>query len=345
MRQAIQNLRNAELDSNTLRGSGDVDDKLGEDPTVTEEDKGTAGQDSDTDPDGPKATEEKRHTAGAEGAASDTTGDLTQDVMTFGRKGSEPGEFHHPRGVVVSPSNDIFVADMSNKRVQVHTTEGVYLRHFPTVVPGTADKDMGPHDVCMDGNGTLWVVGEGGSAEHVVQYSTDGIAMGGFHLEEIGYFRGIAVDMRTNHILVTDAHQGAVHVFRPDGSLVRTVQHPREEMRRPRYVTVDGNFLVSDRDTHRVYVYDESGKFLFQFGGEGSGEGQMSFPHGICTDSSGHILVADYGNERVQIFTRHGEFVRTVHPGFNPEGLAVGPEGQLVVTSHFDHTVTVYPCY
>eukprot|EP00058_Branchiostoma_floridae_P002426 XP_002587914.1 hypothetical protein BRAFLDRAFT_87302 [Branchiostoma floridae] len=336
---------------------GDVGgDKVGADPTVEEEDGKTPRQDSGSgssgkaDVLGKEAPEQERHTAGTEGATSGSTGDKKQDVITFGGKGSEPGKFRFPRGVVVSPSNEIFVTDELNRRVQVHSTEGVYLRHFPAVVPGTGDKDMEPFDVCMDGNGTLWVVGRGETAAHVVQYSTDGTAMAGFDLEKIRHSGGIAVNMRTNHILVTDADQGEVHVFRPDGSLVRTVRHPEGEMRRPGDVTVDGegNILVSDWDTHCVYVYDESGKFLFKFGGWGRGEGQLMGPAGICTDSSGHILVLDPMNKRVQIFTRHGEYVRTVstgHSGFQPHDLAVGPEGQLVVTNHWDNIVTVYPNY
>eukprot|EP00058_Branchiostoma_floridae_P000678 XP_002586166.1 hypothetical protein BRAFLDRAFT_109861 [Branchiostoma floridae] len=328
-------------------GPGDVGDKLGGDLTVQEEDKRSARQDSGIgreDVLGSEAPMQERHTAGIEVTASE---DMDQQVITFGGGGSKPGKFSYPRGVVVSPSNEIFVVDELNRRVQVNSTEGVYLRYFPTVVPGTGGKDMEPHDVCMDGNGTLWVVGEGGSADHVVQYSTDGTAMAGFDLKKINYSRGIAVDMRTYHILVTDADQGEVHVFRPDGSLVRTVRHPRAGKIRPRYVTVDGegNILVSDWYNNYVYVYDEFGKFLFQFGGKGSGEGQLMSPRGICRDSSGHILVADSGNERVQIFTRHGEFVRTVRTGFKPTGLAEGPEGQLVVTGYLDHTVTIYPNY
>ncbi|XP_078584574.1 uncharacterized protein LOC144866770 [Branchiostoma floridae x Branchiostoma japonicum] len=334
---------------NTTGGPGDVGDKPGGDLTVQEEDKRSARQDSGIgreDVLGSEAPMQERHTAGMEGTASRPRGDMKQ--ITFGGEGSEPGKFDFPRGVMVLPSNEIFVTDMHNRRIQVHSMEGVYLRHFPTVVPSKGGYYMGPHDVCIDGNGTLWVVGWGKkAADHVVQYSTDGTAMARFDLKKIDYFRGIAVDMRTNHILVT-ADQGAVHVFRPDGSLVRTVGHPRVGgMRHPRYITVDGegNILVSEWDTHCVYMYDESGKFLFQFGGEGSGEGQLKYPRGICTDSSGHILVADSGSGRIQIFTRHGEFVRTVRTRSNPEGLAVGPEGQLVVTDSFNCTVTVYPNY
>ncbi|XP_019630271.1 PREDICTED: uncharacterized protein LOC109474417 [Branchiostoma belcheri] len=272
--------------------------------------------------------------AGAEGAPPRTTGDFTQGKITYSRWGLEPGKILSPRGVVVSPSKEIFVTDGLNRRVQVLTTEGVYLRHFPTVVPGTEDKDMEPHDASMDGNGTLWVVGRGQSAEHVVQYSTDGTALTQFHLRMNRYYRGIAMDMRNNHILVTDATRGEVEVFRPDGSLVLRFGDPEGGMRSPRYITVDGegNILVSDCSTQSVYTFDESGKFLLKFGGEGSDEGQLQVPRGICTDSSGHIIVADRGNKTVQMFTRHGEYVRTIETGFKSEGVAVGPEGQLVVT-------------
>ncbi|XP_078665202.1 uncharacterized protein LOC144907727 [Branchiostoma floridae x Branchiostoma belcheri] len=293
------------------------------------------------------ATQTHSPLTGAEAAAPRTTGDFRQREITYGRQGSEPGKFRGPRGVVVSPSNKIFVADKNNRRVQVHTTEGVYLRHFPTVVPDTEDKDMKPHDVSIDSNGTLWVVGRGESGEHVVQYSTDGTAMTQFHLQKIGPYRGIAVDMRNDHILVSDADRKEVEVFRPDGSLVRRFRDPAGEMGRPRYITVDGegNILVTDWDTTFVYMYDESGKFLLKFGYFGRGEGQLRNPHGICTDSSGHIIVADWGNKRVQIFTRHGEYVRSFETGFQPEGVAVGPEGQLVVTDYYGDSVTVFPSY
>ncbi|XP_078665761.1 uncharacterized protein LOC144908123 [Branchiostoma floridae x Branchiostoma belcheri] len=315
-----------------------------EESTVKDTNKSTE-RDENVD----KLAEQKRPTsAGAEGAAPRTSGDFRQGKITYGGKGSEPGKFWGPRGVVVSSSNEIFVADTNNRRVQVHTTEGVYLRHFPTIVLRTGVMDMVPYDVSMDGNGTLWVVGSGESGDHVVQYSTDGTAMTKFHLQKRDvWHRRIAVDMRNNHILVTDTDRGEVEVFRPDGSLVRRFGHPEGEMSDPRYITVDGegNIFVSDARTYSVYMYDESGEFLLEFGGKGSGECQLRYPRGICTDNSGQIIVADSRNRRVKMFTRHGEYVRTIETGFEPHGVAVGPAGQLVMADYQNHSVTIFPSY
>ncbi|KAI8506161.1 hypothetical protein Bbelb_165140 [Branchiostoma belcheri] len=309
--------------------------KAREESTVKDEDKEAVTLSTQSEE---ERTEEKQTTVaavGAEGAAPPTIGDFRKGMIIYGKRGSEPGNFLSPRGVVVSTSNEIFVADAWNTRVQVHNTKGTYLRHFPTVVPGTEDKEMAPHDISMDNSGTLWVVGNGKSADYVVQYNTDGTAMTQFHLQKSKPFRGIAVDKRNNHILVTDADQNNVQVFRSDGSLVQSFGHPEEELRNPRYLTVDGegNVLVSDWSTHFVYMFDESAKFLLKFGGQGSGEGQLRSPRGICTDSLGYIIMAESGNERVQMFTRHGVYVRTIETGSSVEGVAVGPDGQLIMTN------------
>ncbi|KAI8511761.1 hypothetical protein Bbelb_108610 [Branchiostoma belcheri] len=310
----------------------DTGETTREESTAKDADKSTERDEKEDRLSTQQTETERPASAGAEGAAPRTTGDLEQGKITFGGEGSEPGKFRAPRGVLVSPSNEIFVTDTYNRRVQVHNTKGVYLNHFPTVVPGTDDREMEPQDVSMDGNGALWVVGRGDSADHVVQYSTGGIIMTQFHLRKSRYYRGIVVDIRNNHVLVTDKDRGEVEVFRPDDSLVRRFGHP--EMKDPRYITVDreGNILVSNPVTDSVYMYDESGQFLLRFGGEGSGERSL---RGICTDSSGHILVADRVKRRVQMFTRHGEYVRSVETGLRVHGVAVGPEGQLAVwTDH-----------
>jgi DNA-binding beta-propeller fold protein YncE len=50
-----------------------------------------------------------------------------QGIMSFGEKGSEPGQFQYPLCVSVAPNNLVYVADLNNERVQVFSPFGQYL--------------------------------------------------------------------------------------------------------------------------------------------------------------------------------------------------------------------------
>ncbi|XP_078609182.1 uncharacterized protein LOC144880707 [Branchiostoma floridae x Branchiostoma japonicum] len=266
--------------------------------------------------------------------------------ITFGGKGSEPGKFVFPRGVVMTPKNEICVADGDNRRVQILTNRGVHLHQFSIVLPETGGGTMRPEDITVDKNGNLWLVGSHGSDDYVVNYTTDGRPIFKFSLPYTGRLRGIAVNDRSNQVIVTerDGINAALKVFKPDGTLVNEFGRDLG-MTYPRYVAIahDGNILVSDWDTHHIYVFDETGNFKFKFGGRGSEDGQLTEPHGVCTDSFGNIIVADRGNNRVELFTKHGEFIRhTATDLASPNGVATGQGNELVVTC-WDNTVTIFP--
>ncbi|XP_019613525.1 PREDICTED: tripartite motif-containing protein 3-like [Branchiostoma belcheri] len=289
-------------------------------------------------------------------------GELQPQMVTFGERGSGTGQFNDPLGVTVSEEGEIFVSDKENQRIQVFTLQGTFVRQFPTVVPG--EQEMYPHDVAMDGEGNLWVVGrtenlwvvgDMDSAEFAVQYNKQGRVLRKFDLQKTGRGRGVAVDTRRNHILITQTTEdpsnlhGEVLVFGKKGifgrtvGLVRTVGQ-QQGMGWPQYITVDGegNILVSDRDNHCVYVYNEDGQFLFKFGGWGCGEGQLYKPRGICTDRAGNIIVADKGNRRVEMFDKTGKFLKHITTDMKePYAVAMATQGQLVVTDE-DQKVTIF---
>ncbi|KAI8514039.1 hypothetical protein Bbelb_083630 [Branchiostoma belcheri] len=279
--------------------------------------------------------------------------------VTFGREGSGTGQFQGPRGVTVSDEGKIFVADRWNYRIQVFTLQGTFVHQFPTVVSGA--QKMYPRDVAMDAEGNLWVVGSKGSAEFAVQYTKQGRVLRKFDLQKSRLDRGVAVNTRKNHILITQTtgnpnnRHGEVQVFRPDGKLVKTVGgkfknfvRRRQGMKHPGYITVDreGNFLVSDGDSNCVFLYDEDRQIQFQFGGEGRGEGQLRYPRGICTDSAGNIIVADGGNRRVEMFDKTGTFLKHIATDMeSPQAVAMATQGQLVVTDNRNQTVTIFQNY
>ncbi|KAI8484865.1 hypothetical protein Bbelb_374620 [Branchiostoma belcheri] len=63
----------------------------------------------------------------------------------------------------------------------------------------------------------------------------------------------------------------------------------------------------------------------------------------ICLDTSGRIIVANSKDNRVDMFTSQGEFVHTIAIITYPRGIAMGPCGELVVTSTSTNTVTIFP--
>eukprot|EP00058_Branchiostoma_floridae_P018625 XP_002604114.1 hypothetical protein BRAFLDRAFT_71598 [Branchiostoma floridae] len=135
-----------------------------------------------------------------------------------------------------------------------------------------------------------------------------------------------------------------ISVSDEDGTLVRTVGQ-QQGMMHPWYITVDGegNILVSDQNNHCVYVYNTGGRFLFQFGGHGSGEGQLKRPQGICTDRAGNIIVADSGNSRVEMFDKTGQFLKHIATDMKkPQAVAIATQGQLVVSDSGEHRVSIF---
>ena len=44
-------------------------------------------------------------------------------LYCFGSKGSDDGEFNHPRGIVIGPNGNIYVTDACNKRVQIFSIQ------------------------------------------------------------------------------------------------------------------------------------------------------------------------------------------------------------------------------
>lgn len=48
-------------------------------------------------------------------------------------------------------------------------------------------------------------------------------------------------------------------------------------------------------------VFNEEGEFLLKFGCSGEENGQFNAPTGVDVDLNGNIIVADWGNSRIQV--------------------------------------------
>lgn len=68
------------------------------------------------------------------------------------------------------------------------------------------------------------------------------------------------------------------------------------------------NLYVSDSGNKRVSKFKKNGEFLFNFGAEDSGEGELKSPSGLYYNEM-KIYVADRDNDRIVVFDTNGNFL------------------------------------
>jgi len=74
----------------------------------------------------------------------------------------------------------------------------------------------------------------------------------------------------------------------------------------------------------RVLKFDKDGRYLTQWGGKGSEPGKFQVAHGLAFDRRGQLWVMDRENQRIQVFTQAGTFVREMKYAGLPCSTAFG---------------------
>ena len=136
--------------------------------------------------------------------------DLTYS-SSFGREGSNNGEFNYPRDLSTDRDGNVYVADSDNHRIQVFTTDGVYLRQFGKEGEGEGELKQ-PVSIAIDSHNVVYV-GELGN-DHVSIFSTDGESFGrpGKGPVQFNCPWGLAVDKKGT-VYVCDTYNHRIQIF------------------------------------------------------------------------------------------------------------------------------------
>jgi len=176
-------------------------------------------------------------------------------------------------GVFVDDKDQVWLFTRANPPVQVYTTEGKFVRAWGEGMIGATPTSLGSHQIKIDHEGLVWLCD---TANHVVLKCT------------------------------------------PEGKLLATLGTPgrwgcdERHFNRPTDVAItpDGRIFVTDGyGNARVVEFDARGKFVKQWGTQGTGPGEFSLPHAIGFDSKGRLYVADRNNARIQVFDQDGRFL------------------------------------
>ena len=163
---------------------------------------------------------------------------------------------------------------------------------------------------------------------------------------------GIAVDL-AGFAYVGEEATGSVLVLDPGWNFVRKLGAGNGEFLLPNHIAVDPDpsslIYVSDSGANVVKVYAPSGELVRIIGGPGTLDGQFGFPTGVFVSSAGEVFVADQDNNRVQVFSRGGTFLRRIRltsgmmgsSGGRIQGLTVDSLGRIYVAEAFQAAVRV----
>jgi sugar lactone lactonase YvrE len=114
-------------------------------------------------------------------------------------------------------------------------------------------------------------------------------------------------------LYVADSNNGRLVVFGRTGEQIGVIRRGpgAGDLGMPRGLTIDdqGRLYVVDNTDHSIKVYQTSAdpvalpEFLGSFGEPGIGDGMFRFPNAVAADTRGRLYVADWNNDRVQVWT------------------------------------------
>ena len=125
-----------------------------------------------------------------------------------------------------------------------------------------------------------------------------------------GNFTGIAVNKSKSRIAIADCDLNRVTVSRMDG--INAHHGIQYEVNRPRGLAflTESDLVIVESGYNRILIVNTKIKQIMRtFGAKGSGNGQLDGPRGVHVDEESHIIVCDYSNNRVQVFTKDGDYL------------------------------------
>ncbi|XP_047432418.1 uncharacterized protein LOC125000782 [Mugil cephalus] len=279
-------------------------------------------------------------------------------VKQFGKQGSGRTDFNLPSGVHATVRGQIFVVDCGNARIQVTDLQKNVVQQVSPSGSERSSRICNYFDVAVNSKGLIALTCAAERA--VLVFSRHGRLLqtfGGTTLgstnEELDAPRGVTVT-RQDEFLVADIKRGTLTALKLDpktgSKLERTVV---TGYHRPYLVAAcltTGLMAVSERgnETGRVPCIRvlEPGWSTIRILGVCSGLGPvLTCPWGLCIDSDGDVLVTDWGKQhhRVHIYPSKGVGWPLVTDNLNsPRGLALLPDGHVVVSDSMNHCVKIY---
>ena len=268
-------------------------------------------------------------------------------VLRFGEEGNGNGTFNCPWNIAIDNNNDcLYVVDPKNKLIQKFSGNGDFLSQFSV---NDHNKDCTILDVALDlNNGLIYctdIVHRNDAdfrGNNMLVFNLDGELQHIHNLSEKSAHSSISINSQGDLVTADFTKKCLSKIDKVGNHLCHM-----GKFKEPSNITVgdDDSIIVSDFMDDCIYIFNPDTTIRHKFGSSGTGKGQLNEPQGVATDGE-NILVAECGNNHVQVFKCDGTFVSMIEskddPLVNPHGLAVTTDGHVYVVDSSNHCIKKY---
>ena len=215
-------------------------------------------------------------------------------LTKWGFKGTEKGQFSNILDIDLDSSNNVYILDSENYRVEKFDSNGNFITEWGSV---DSDEDVGnfiyPTDISLDSQNNVYVY-----SNEIQKFDSNGNFITKFGAEipgvgQLGYVDSIVMDTHDN-LYVTDFDHNYIHKFDSNGNFITKLNLGMiDNDSRSKYsVAVDSvdNVYVVDTKHNQILKFDSNGDLITKWGIEGSGDGEFKSPTGIVLDSADYVL-------------------------------------------------------
>lgn len=297
-------------------------------------------------------------------AAAATAGSPATGITIAG--GNGPGaaanQLSSPTGVFVDASGNLYVADVSNYRIQKWApgaTAGI------TVAGGNGDGSASnqlstPLSLYVTPSGDIYIADQ--RNDRIQKWSpgaSAGVTVAGGNgrgnaANQLNLPGDVTVDAGGN-VYIADSWNNRIQKWAPGATTGVTAiaggagNYPMS-LPTALFLDASGNIYIADGYNRRIQKWAPGATTgVIVAGGNGSGANQMGIPYDVVVDASGNVYVSDQDNQRIQKWTPGATAGITVAGGngagstanqFNrPDGIYVDATGNIYVADIDNHRI------
>ena len=207
---------------------------------------------------------------------------------------------NEPWGIAINSKQQLMVAESGGKKITIMERDG---KRVQTI---ECDKLKWPRGVATGPDGAIYVTDI--TARCLFKFNREGKLL---KTVQSNLKSPFSVKIIQNQLYVADRNSDLVKIFDTDCNVVGTIQ--TKECPYPYDIAVgeDGLYVVGNGDKIAVYRCAPNGEFIRHLNINPSLN--LSHIHSICFDSSGHLIVGNYGGSSgVYVFQPSGEHVASL---------------------------------